>query len=94
MMRRLAARLGGRLHTVFADGACDGAPVYAAIRAARPAKSPPKIVIPLQPQLIRAAGGRHGGTNTPQRSVGMGAWPGKNATATAAARLARPASAG
>jgi hypothetical protein len=58
----LTARSGGRIRTVFADGAYDGAPVYAAIRAARPAKSPPGIVIPPQPQSIRAAGGPHGGT--------------------------------
>jgi hypothetical protein len=58
----LVARSASRIRTVFADGAYDGGPVYAAIRAARPAKSPPKIVIPPQPQSIRAAGGPHGGT--------------------------------
>lgn len=47
---------------MFADGAYDGAPIYAAIGAARTAKSPPKIVIPPQPRSIRAAGGPHGGT--------------------------------
>jgi hypothetical protein len=39
----LVARSGGRIRTVFAEGAYDGAPVYAAIRAARPVKSPPRI---------------------------------------------------
>jgi hypothetical protein len=58
----LVARSDGRNRTVFADGAYDGAPVYAAIRAARPVKSPPQIVIAPQPQSIRAAGGPHGGT--------------------------------
>jgi len=40
------ARAGGRIRSVSADGAGDGAPVDAAIRAARPPRSPPTIVVP------------------------------------------------
>jgi hypothetical protein len=37
---------GGKIRTVIADGAYDGAPSCQAIRAARPDRSPPRIVIP------------------------------------------------
>ncbi len=42
----LVAGSGEHIRRVIADGACDGAPVSAAIRDARPARSPPEIVIP------------------------------------------------
>jgi hypothetical protein len=46
MIGGLVANSGANIRTVIADGAYDGAPVYGAIRAARPGRSPPKIVIP------------------------------------------------
>ncbi len=47
---------GGRVRRVSADGAYDGAPIYEAIHSARPAKAPPKIVIPPGVSSIRPLG--------------------------------------
>jgi len=44
------------------DGAYDGAPTTKAIRAARPARSPPKIVVPPRMISIPPPGQPHGGT--------------------------------
>jgi hypothetical protein len=61
MISGLVANSGGNIRTVFADGAYDGAPVYQAIRDARPSRSPPKIVIPPGKASIPAKGEAHGG---------------------------------
>jgi hypothetical protein len=58
----LVANSGSNIRTVIADGAYDGTPVYQAIRAARPSRSPPKIVIPPGKSSIPAKGEPHGGT--------------------------------
>jgi transposase len=58
----LVAHAGGRIRSVIADGAYDGAPVYEAIRSARPPRSPPKIVIPPRAPSIPSPGAAHGGT--------------------------------
>jgi Transposase DDE domain len=57
----LVANSGGNIGRVVADGAYDGAPVYDAIRAARPGPSPPKIVIPSRTSSIPDKGQPHGG---------------------------------
>jgi hypothetical protein len=62
MIGGLVASSGGNNSTVIADGAYDGAPVYQAIRAARPERSPPKIVIPPGKASIPAKGEPHGGS--------------------------------
>jgi hypothetical protein len=62
MIGCLVASSGGNIRRVIADGAYDGAPVYQAIRAARPCRSPPTIVIPPCKALIPAMGAPHGGT--------------------------------
>ena len=46
MIGELVASSGGNISAVIADGAYDGAPVYQAIRTARPSRSPPRINIP------------------------------------------------
>ncbi|MEM6549235.1 MAG: transposase [Pseudomonadota bacterium] len=51
---------GGRIRSVIADGVYDGAPVYEAIRAARPPRSPPKIVIPPSAASIPTCSALHG----------------------------------
>lgn len=53
---------GGRVRSVTADGAYNGAPVYAAIRDARPKHSPPKIVVPPPRNSIPPPGQAHRGT--------------------------------
>ena len=58
----LVAGSVGNIRRVIADGAYDGAPVTDAIRAARPAKSPPKTVIPPPARSIPHPGTPHGGT--------------------------------
>jgi hypothetical protein len=40
MAGKPVANSGGNIGRVIADGACDGAPTYEAIREARPARSP------------------------------------------------------
>jgi transposase len=58
----LVANSGGNIRSVIADGAYDGEPVYQAIRDARPARSPPKIVIPPSKPSVPDKGTLHGGT--------------------------------
>jgi hypothetical protein len=62
MIGDLVANSGGAIRTIIADGAYDGAPVYRAIRDARPSRSPPKIVIPPGKASIPAKVEAHGGT--------------------------------
>lgn len=62
MVGDLVGRSGGAIRAVFADGAYDGEPAYAAIRAARPAASPPRIVIPPKEPSIPDKGQPHGGS--------------------------------
>jgi hypothetical protein len=58
----LVAGSGGNIRRVFADGAYDGAPVTEAIRATRPPRSRPKIIVPPRKQSIPPPGQAHGGT--------------------------------
>ena len=51
-----------RIRSVTAVGAHDGVPVHTSIRAARPKRSPPKIVIPPQRKSIPPPGQTHGGS--------------------------------
>lgn len=53
---------GGNIRAVIADGAYDGEPTYAAIRAARPVRSPPRIIIPPREPSIPNKGQPHGGS--------------------------------
>jgi Transposase DDE domain len=62
MIGDLVANSGGNIRTVIADGAYDGEPSYRVIRAARPARSPPKIVIPPGQPSIPDKGQPHGGS--------------------------------
>jgi hypothetical protein len=62
MIGELVANSGGNIGCVIADGACDGEPTYKAIRAARPARSPPDIVIPPGKPSISDKGEPHGGS--------------------------------
>lgn len=58
----LVAGSRGNISRVFADGAYDGAPVTEAIRASRPPRSPPKIIVPPKKQSIPPPGQAHSGT--------------------------------
>jgi len=58
----LVEHAGGRIRSVIADGAYDGAPTFDAIRSARPPRSPPKVVIPPHAPSIPSPGAAHGGT--------------------------------
>ncbi|MEM7528189.1 MAG: IS5 family transposase [Pseudomonadota bacterium] len=69
----LVASAGGRIRTVTADGAYDGAPTYAAIRRARPPRSPPKIVIPPCKPSIPAPGTPHSGTERERHAAEIAA---------------------
>lgn len=62
MIGELVANSGGNIRCVIADGAYNGAPVYGAIRAARPTRLPPKIIIPPGKSSIPAKGEFHGGS--------------------------------
>ncbi|WP_235984407.1 IS5 family transposase [Mesorhizobium neociceri] len=62
MIGELVANSGGNIRRVIADGAYDGEPTYKAIRAARPARSPPDIVIPPREPSIPDKGDPHGGS--------------------------------
>jgi hypothetical protein len=73
MAEPLVENAGGRIRSVTADGAYDGAPVYAAIRAARPPRSPPRIVIPPASSSIWAAGTAHGGSERARHVAKIGA---------------------
>ncbi|MEM6943021.1 MAG: IS5 family transposase [Pseudomonadota bacterium] len=75
----LVASAGGRIQTVIADRACDGEPTYEAIRHARPAASPPKIVIPPHRPSIPEAGATCSGSERERHAlriaeVGRMAW--------------------
>jgi Transposase DDE domain len=69
----LVEHAGGRIRSVTADGAYDGAPVYDAIRAARPPRSPPRIVIPPAARSIPDPGTPHGGTEREQHAATIAA---------------------
>jgi len=62
MIGELVASSGGNIRAVIADGAYDGAPVYQAIRTARPSRSPPRIIIPPGKASLPAKGEPHGGS--------------------------------
>jgi Transposase DDE domain len=62
MIGNLVANSGGNIRAVIADGAYEGAPVYRAVRDARPRRSPPKIVIPPAKSSIPDKDQPHGGT--------------------------------
>jgi len=69
----LVEHAGGRIRSVIADGAYDGAPVYEAIRSARPPRSPPKVVIPPHAPSIPSPGAAHGGTERERHASDIGA---------------------
>jgi len=73
MAGSLVARAGGRIRSVIADGAYDGAPVYAAIRALPPPRSPPKIVVPPSAPSIPKRGVAHGGTERERHAATIAA---------------------
>jgi hypothetical protein len=73
MIGELVANSGGNIRSVIADGAYDGAPVYQAIRAARPRPSPPKIVIPPRLSSIPDKGQPHGGTERERHAAEIAA---------------------
>ena len=62
MIGHLVANSGGKIRAVYADGAYDGEPVYQAIRAVRPARSPPKIISPPGKLSIPGKGEPNGGS--------------------------------
>jgi len=62
MIGELVAASGGNIRSVIVDGAYDGEPTYETIRAVRPARSPPKIVIPPKAPSIPDKGDLHGGS--------------------------------
>ena len=72
-MNALVENAGGRIRSVTADGAYDGAPVYAAIRAARPPRSPPRIVIPPASPSARPPSKAHGGSERERHAAEIGA---------------------
>ena len=69
----LVGHAGGRIRSVTADGAYDGAPVHAAIRAARPQRSPPKVVIPPAARSILTPGTPHGGSERERHAATIAA---------------------
>ena len=73
MIGTLVANSGGRIRSVIADGAYDGAPVYQAIRAARPERSPPKIVVPPARNSIPDKDQPHGGTERERHAAEIAA---------------------
>jgi hypothetical protein len=62
MAGTLVAASGGHIRRVIADGAYDGEPVSEEIRAARPANSPPEIIVPPPVNSIPPPATPHGGT--------------------------------
>jgi hypothetical protein len=64
---------GGNIGRVITDGAYNGAPTYEAIREARPARSPPKIVITPGKSSIPAKGEPHGGTERERHAAQIAA---------------------
>jgi hypothetical protein len=73
MIGDLVASSGGHIRAVIADGAYDGAPVYQAIRAARPERSPPRIVIPPGKTSIPARHEPHGGSERERHAAQIAA---------------------
>ena len=73
MIGELVASSGGRIRTVIADGAYDGAPAYQAIRAAMPERSPPRIVIPPGKASIPDKDEPHGGTERERHAAEIAA---------------------
>lgn len=73
MIRDLVSNSGGNIRTVIADGAYDGAPVYQTIRAARPRRSPPKIIIPPGKSSIPDKDQPHGGTERERHAAEIAA---------------------
>jgi IS5 family transposase len=73
MIGGLVASSGGNVRRVIADGAYDGAPVYQAIRAARPERSPPRIVIPPGKASIPARQEPHGGSERERHAAEIAA---------------------
>lgn len=71
MIGHLVANSGGNIRSVYADGAYDGEPVYQAIRAARPPRSPPKIIIPPGKLSIPDKGQPHGGSERECHAAGI-----------------------
>jgi hypothetical protein len=69
----LVANSGGSIRTVIADGAYDGTPVYQVIRAARPGRSPPKIVIPPGKASIPDKDEPHGGSERERHAAEIAA---------------------
>ena len=69
----LVAGSGGNIRRVIADGAYDGQPVTDAIRAARPVKSPPKIIVPPPAKSIPPPGTSHGGTERERHAAEIAA---------------------
>ena len=113
MAGELVARAGGHIRSVIApsrrlqaiacravDGAYYGAPVTTAIRAARPSRSPPKIIVPPPKTAIPPPGTPHGGTEAERhgeriaitKSPPTAASPGRTAPATANAPTPKPPS--
>ena len=83
MAGQLVADAGGRIRTVIGDGAYYGDPVTTAIRAARPPRSPPKIVVPPPRTAIPPPGTPHGGTEAERHAAeiaaqGRIAWQNRN----------------
>ena len=68
----LVAKAGGRIRTVFADGAYDGEPTYDQIRAACPPKSPPRIVIPPRASSIPGEGSSCSGGERERHALRIG----------------------
>ncbi|MEL6646069.1 MAG: transposase [Pseudomonadota bacterium] len=68
----LVAKAGGRIRTVIADGAYDGQPTYDQIRAARPTKSPPRIVIPPRTPSILDRSASCGGSERERHALRIG----------------------
>jgi hypothetical protein len=69
----LVAGSGGNIRRVIADGAYDGQPVTDAIRAARPVKSPPKIIVPPLTKSIPPPGTPHGGSERERHAAEIAA---------------------
>ncbi|MEO1495111.1 MAG: transposase [Pseudomonadota bacterium] len=64
---------GGNIRRVIADGAYDGQPVTDAIRAARPVKSQPKIIVPPPTKSIPPPGTPHGGSERERHAAEIAA---------------------
>lgn len=69
----LVEAAGGQIRSVIADGAYDGAPVYDAIRQARPPRSPPNIVMPPSAPSIPAPATPHSGAERERHAAEIAA---------------------